>query len=78
MRGFHIATRAPDFFGGLLAVGIVTYITAQSLLNMAAMLGLIPLTGIPLMFISQGGTAMFVGLGSVGILMNISRYVKKR
>lgn len=78
LRGFSIATRAPDYFGGLLAIGIVTYITTQSFLNMASMLGLVPLTGIPLMFMSQGGTAMFVALGSVGILMNISRCAKKR
>ena len=74
IRGFSVGIRAPDYFGGLLAVGIVSYIAAQSFLNMAAMLSLVPLTGIPLVFMSQGGTALFVALGGVGILINISRH----
>ncbi len=78
MRGYSIAARSPDFFGGLLAVGIVTYISMHFLFNIGSMLGLMPLTGIPLVFISQGGTALLVALGAVGILINISRFVKKR
>lgn len=77
VRGFAVGIRTPDYFGGLLAVGIVTYIIAQSFLNMAAMLSLVPLTGMPLIFMSQGGTALFVALGSVGILINISRHSKR-
>ena len=77
IRGYSIGIRAPDYFGGLMAVGIVSYITVEAFLNMAAMLGLIPLTGIPLIFMSQGGTALFVALGSVGILTNISRRAKR-
>ncbi len=73
IRGLVIAMRAPDLFGALLAVGIVAYIVGQSFFNIAAMLGVIPLTGIPLVFVSQGGTALLVALGSVGILLNVSR-----
>jgi cell division protein FtsW len=73
LRGYSIAARAPDFFGGLLAVGISTYLVGAAFINIAAMLGLIPLTGEPLTFISQGGSAMLVALASAGILLNISR-----
>jgi len=77
-RGFSIAARSPDYFGGILATGITTYIVGQAFINIAAMLALAPLTGIPLIFISQGGSAMLVALGSTGILLNISRYAKTR
>lgn len=73
LRGYGIAARAPDLFGGLLAVGISTYLVGEAFINIAAMLGMAPLTGIPLTFISQGGSAMLVSLGSAGILLNISR-----
>lgn len=73
LRGYGIAARAPDFFGGLLAVGISTYLVGEAFINIAAMLGLAPLTGVPLTFISQGGSAMLVSLASAGILLNISR-----
>jgi len=75
-RGFSVAARAPDYFGAILATGITTYIVGQAFINIAAMLNLAPLTGIPLIFISQGGTAMLIALGSVGILLNISRYAR--
>ena len=73
LRGFSIAARAPDPFGGLLAIGISTYLVAEAFINIAAMLGVAPLTGIPLTFISQGGSAMLTSLGSAGILLSISR-----
>lgn len=76
-RGFFIATRTADYFGGLLAVGITVYLAGQAFVNIGAMVGLLPLTGIPLVFMSQGGTAMFVALGSAGILLNISRSMKR-
>jgi cell division protein FtsW len=72
IRGFHIAHRAPDMFSGLLAVGIVILIVSQSFANIAAMLGIIPLTGLPLIFVSHGGTALFFALIQIGILLNIS------
>lgn len=76
LRGFRIATRAPDMFGALLAIGISTYLVGEAFLNIASMAGIAPLTGVPLTFISQGGTAMLVALGSAGILLNISRYAR--
>jgi len=75
-RGFSIASRAPDQFGKLVAIGIVSWIVFQAFINMSAISGLIPLTGIPLPFISYGGTSLAVLLASVGILLNISKNVK--
>lgn len=73
-RGMKIAKAAPDVFGRLLASGIAIGIMAQAFVNMAAISGLLPLTGIPLPFVSYGGTSLAVTLASVGILMNISKY----
>lgn len=73
LKGYGIAARAPELFGGLLAVGIATYLVAGAFINIAAMLGVIPLTGEPLPFVSQGGSAMLISLMSAGILLNISR-----
>lgn len=73
LRGYGIAARAPDYFGGLLAVGISTYLVGEAFINIAAMLGLAPLTGVPLTFISQGGSAMLAALAAAGILLNISK-----
>lgn len=78
LRGYNIAARAPDLFGGLLAVGISTYLVAEAFVNIAAMLGVAPLTGIPLTFVSQGGSAMLMSLASAGVLLSISRYARKR
>lgn len=75
-RGFRIAKKAPDDFGRLVAIGITVWIITQALINISANLALIPLTGIPLPFISYGGTSLMVLLFSVGILMNISRQTK--
>ena len=76
LRGFKIASRAPDNFGKFVAVGITSWITFQALINMAAITSLIPLTGIPLPFISYGGSALITSLVGVGILLSISRYGK--
>lgn len=73
LRGFFIAKNAPDFFGKMVASGIVTAITMEALINIAAMVKLLPLTGIPLPFFSYGSTSLFLTLCSVGILLNISR-----
>ncbi|MFC1612604.1 putative lipid II flippase FtsW [Patescibacteria group bacterium] len=74
VRGLKIAQKAPDFFGKLLAIGIVSWIAGQAFVNIAAMLSLMPLTGVPLPFISYGGTALMTTLAGCGILMNISRW----
>lgn len=73
-RGFKIATQAADLFGMLLVVGIMTLIVVQAFLNIAAMVGLAPLSGLPLPFLSHGGTALLATLGSLGIVLNVSKY----
>ncbi|MGK2848897.1 MAG: putative lipid II flippase FtsW [Minisyncoccota bacterium] len=73
-RSSIIASRAPDEFGRLTAIGILSWIIFQALINMSAISGLIPLTGIPLPFISYGGTSLAVLLASIGILLNISKH----
>jgi cell division protein FtsW len=76
MRGFKIAANVPDSFGMLLTVGLVVLIISQSFMNIAAMLGIIPLSGLPLLFVSHGGTALFFTLFAIGILFNISKHQK--
>jgi len=75
-RGLRIAQRAPDMFGRLVAVGIVSWIFIQAMINIMAISGVIPLTGIPLPFISYGGTSLAVLLTSIGILLNISKQAR--
>lgn len=76
-RGYKIAAHAVDLFGMLLVVGFMTLIVTQAFLNIAAMLALAPLSGLPLPFISHGGTALFATLSAVGIVLNVSKYQKK-
>ncbi len=76
LRGLKIAGHAPDKFSALLAIGITSLIVLQAFLNISANIGLIPLTGIPLPFISYGGSSMIITLGLFGLLLNISKYVK--
>jgi cell division protein FtsW len=71
--GLRIALRCRDPFGKALAVGITTLVCGQAALNLAAVVGLAPLTGIPLPLVSYGGTSIVVALASVGILLNIGR-----
>ena len=73
-RGIYIVKRAPDVFGYLLGAGIILLITYQVLINIAAITGLMPLTGIPLSFVSYGGSALATMMGEAGILLNISKY----
>ena len=72
-RGLKVAYESEDNFSRLLGAGIVILICVQSLVNIAALSGLLPLTGIPLLFISQGGSALAVTLAEAGILLNISK-----
>lgn len=72
-RGFKIAKQAPDKFGEILALGLTSWIGLQIVINLAAMVALLPLTGIPLPFVSYGGSALITTLAGVGILLNISR-----
>ncbi len=73
-RGFKIATQSSDLFGMLLVVGFMTLIVAQAFLNIAAMAGIAPLSGLPLPFISHGGTALMSTLAIMGIVLNVSKY----
>jgi cell division protein FtsW len=72
-RGMRAALRAPDRFGMLLGVGLVTGIVAQALFNMSVVLSMLPTKGIPLPFISYGGSSLVPTLFSVGVLLNISQ-----
>lgn len=76
LRSFAVATRVVEPFGGLLIIGIASYFTLEAFINIGAMLGVVPLAGVPLTFISQGGSAMLVALFSAGILLNISKSAK--
>lgn len=73
-RGYKISRHSPDSFGRSVAIGITVWIGLQAAINVAAMLNLVPLTGIPLPFISYGGTSLLFSLIAMGILQNISRY----
>lgn len=73
-RGLKIATNAPDKQGQLLAAGITIWLVLQALMNMAANVGLIPLTGIPNPFLTYGGSSTIVTLVGIAILLNVSKY----
>jgi cell division protein FtsW len=73
-RGFMIANRSPDMFGKLLVMGLTSLIGLQVFVNIGAVSGLLPLTGVPLPFVSFGGTAMAVFLTMGGVILNVSRY----
>lgn len=77
LRGFHIANRSPDYFSGLLVHGIVILIVMQSFMHIASVTGVFPLTGVPLVFMSQGGTALMVYLMAIGVVLNISKFQRK-
>ncbi|MEK7612863.1 MAG: putative peptidoglycan glycosyltransferase FtsW [Patescibacteria group bacterium] len=74
--GFRIAARAPDPFGALLVVGLVILIVGQSFLNIASAVGLAPISGLPLIFVSHGGTAFALALAEVGVILSVSRRMK--
>ncbi len=76
VRGLRTAFKVQDPFGRLIAFGITTAIVLQAFFNISVVLSLLPTKGIPLPFISSGGTSLFVSLASVGILLNISRQVE--
>lgn len=75
-RGFSIAKRSPDAFGRFVAVGITSWLIFQSIMNIGSMVGVLPMTGVPLPFLSYGGTAMMINLAAVGILLNITKYTR--
>jgi cell division protein FtsW len=73
-RGMRAALRAPDSFGAFLAVGLTTMIAVQALVNISVVLGLMPTKGIPLPFVSAGGSSLLVNLIGMGILLNVSQH----
>ena len=76
LRGLKISNGAPDMFSRLLVSGIVILIAAQGFLNIASVTGVFPLTGVPLPFVSHGGTALMMDLFAIGIVLNVSRQRK--
>ncbi len=76
-RGFRLARRSRDLYGALLATGITTWLVLQAMINIGANTGSIPYTGVPLPFISFGGSSLVVSLAAVGVLLNISRYIQE-
>jgi cell division protein FtsW len=76
-RGLIIARTAPDLYGSSLAIGIVVWLAVQTFLNIGGMINLIPMTGVPLPFISAGGSAILANLIAMGILVNISKQTRR-
>lgn len=76
-RGLYISSHAKDMFGKLLAGGITIFIGIQVVINLGAMTALFPLTGVPLPFISYGGSSLLIDLTAIGILLNVSRNMEK-
>jgi cell division protein FtsW len=76
-RGFRLARRTQDVYGALLATGITTWLVLQAMINIGASTGSIPYTGVPLPFISFGGSSLVISMAAVGVLLNISRYIQE-
>jgi len=73
-RGGRVALRAPDPFGAFLALGLTTMVAAQAFVNISVVLGLMPTKGIPLPFVSNGGSSLLINLVGMGILLNVSQH----
>ena len=78
LRGYHIASRTKDLFAKYLVVGIITLIGAQSFMNIASIIGVFPLTGVPLVFVSHGGTSLMLSIGMAAIVLKISKTMEHR
>ncbi|AIM07863.1 cell cycle protein FtsW [Bacillus anthracis] len=78
IRSFRVAQKCKDPFGSLIAIGIASLIGIQTFVNVGGMSGLIPLTGVPLPFISYGGSSLLANLIAMGILLNIASNVKRQ
>jgi cell division protein FtsW len=74
--GVRIALKAPDRFGALLAAGITAWVVGQALINIGAVIGVLPVTGVPLPFVSFGGSSLVITMASAGILLNIARQTR--
>jgi cell division protein FtsW len=76
LRGYVIAMKTNDVFSRYVVVGVVTIVVFQSFLNIASIIGLFPLSGLPLIFVSHGGTSLLFSLLAMGLVLNVSRYQK--
>jgi cell division protein FtsW len=74
--GVRTALKAPDRFGALVAAGITAWVVGQALINIGAVIGVLPVTGVPLPFISFGGSSLVITMGAAGILLNIARQTR--
>ena len=74
-RGMRVSLRAPDTFGSFLALGLTTMVAVQAFVNISVVLGLLPTKGIPLPFVSSGGSSLLINLVGMGILLNVSQHV---
>jgi cell division protein FtsW len=72
--GIRVAIRAPDRFGGLLALGLAAWIAVETLINVGAVVGVLPVTGIPLPFISFGGSSLVITMVAAGLLISVARH----
>jgi cell division protein FtsW len=77
-RGLRVALHAPDRFGSLVALGLTMMIAAQAFVNISVVLGLLPTKGLPLPFVSAGGSSLIVSLAGMGVLLNISQHASSR
>jgi cell division protein FtsW len=73
-RGMRTAMRAPDRFGAFLAIGLTTMVAFQAFFNISVVLGLVPPKGIPLPFVSYGGSSLLINLMGMGMLLNVSQH----
>jgi cell division protein FtsW len=73
LRGLRTARHAPDTYGALIATGIVVWISGQAFVNIAVVLALLPVTGVPLPLVSQGGSSLIVLMAAIGLLLSVSR-----
>jgi len=73
LAGWSVAARAPDRFGRMVAAGLTAWLSFQGLVNIGGVLGVLPITGIALPFVSLGSTALIVAMASLGILVNIAQ-----
>src|SRR5690606_12882723 len=76
-RGFTISRYAPDVFGGLLAAGVTCWLAYDALLNIAVMTAIVPPTGVPLPFISFGGSSLVAALAGIGLMLSVSRAISQ-
>ena len=73
LTGWMVASRAPDRFGRMVAAGITVWLSLQALINIGGVLGVVPITGIALPFVSFGSTALVVSMAAIGVLVNIAQ-----